>query len=276
MNVIVICGDHKRNNCIIEHLKKIKYVNISKIFVFKRDNLIPKSPDFLNSNLKKLWNLHFEKREEAENKRFKFNLYENIEEKKIVNIKNINEILKYQNEITNLQPQICFLSGVPILRKNLMDILPKFTINLHLGLIPHYRGAVTMFWPFLFLEPSMAGTTYHIIDEKVDAGEILHNNVPKLEKNDGMHDVAAKAVVDASKDIKLIVDHVRYRIDKNIKPKLDPTLINKGKLFLKSDWKPSMLRIIYELFEDKIVDLYLENKIDCRKPDLKKLSQIKQ
>ena len=35
MNVIVICGDHKRNNCIIEHLKKIKYVNISKILSLK-------------------------------------------------------------------------------------------------------------------------------------------------------------------------------------------------------------------------------------------------
>ncbi len=273
MNVIVICGDHKRNNCIIEYLKKIKYVNILKIFVLKRDNIIPPTPDQLNSNLKKLWNLHFEKREEAENKRFKFVLNENFEEKKIINIKNLNEILKYQTDINNLNPQICFLSGIPILKKNLMDVLPKFTINLHLGLIPHYRGAITMFWPFLFLEPSMAGTTYHIIDEKVDTGEILHNNLPKLEINDGMHDVAAKAVVEASKDIKLIVDHVKYRIENNIKPKFDPTLANKGKLFLKSDWKPSMLRIIYEFFEDKIVNLYLEKKIYCRKPNLKRLDQ---
>ena len=273
MNVIVICGDHKRNNCIIEYLKKINYVNILKIFVLKRENTIPSTPDQLNSNLKMLWNLHFEKREEAENKRFKFVLHENFEEKIIINIKNLNEILKYQKEINNLNPQICFLSGIPILKKNLMDVLPTFTINLHLGLIPHYRGAITMFWPFLFLEPSMAGTTYHIIDEKVDTGEILHNNLPKLEINDGMHDVAAKAVVEASKDIRLIVDHVKYRIENNIKPKLDPTLANKGKLFLKSDWKPSMLRIIYEFFEDKIVDLYLEKKIYCRKPNLKRLDR---
>ena len=102
MNVIVICGDHKRNNCIIEYLKKIKYVNILKIFLLNRDNIIPSTPDQLNSNLKKLWNLHFEKREEAENKRFKFVLHENIEEKKIINIKNLNEILKYQKDINNI------------------------------------------------------------------------------------------------------------------------------------------------------------------------------
>ena len=111
-----------------------------------------------------------------------------------------------------------------------MDVLPTFTINLNLGLIPHYRGAITMLWPF-FLEPSIAGSTYHIIDEKVDTGEILHNNVPKLEIKDGMHEVAAKAVVDPSKDIRLILDHVKYRIENNIKTKLDPTLANKGKLF---------------------------------------------
>ena len=47
----------------------------------------------------------------------------------------------------------------------------------------------------------------------------------------------------------------------------------KLKFFLKSDWNPSMLRIIYEFFQDKIVDLYLEKKIDCRKPNLKRLDQ---
>ena len=31
-----------------------------------------------------------------------------------------------------------------------------------------------------------------------------------------MHDVAAKAVVEASKDIRLIVDHVKYRIENNM------------------------------------------------------------
>ena len=52
MNVIVICGDHKRNNCIIEYLKKINYVNILKIFVLKRENTIPSTQINLTQILK--------------------------------------------------------------------------------------------------------------------------------------------------------------------------------------------------------------------------------
>ena len=128
-----------------------------------------------------------------------------------------------------------------------------------------------MFWPFLFLEPTMAGTTYHIIDKSVDTGEILHNNVPLLERGDGIHDVSTKAVVAAAKDIKKITDHVLQRINDKKLPVKDPTLRFKGKLFCKADWKPEMLEIIYDHYDDKIVDLYLDGKIKSRLPKLKKL-----
>lgn len=272
MNVLIICGDHKRNYCFIEYLKKISYVNISKIVLYKRDNILPKPPVDLNSNLKKLWNLHFEKRFEAENKRFNFDLSSHFDESKFMRINDINEILTNHETIKKTKADVCFLSGVPILNENILSILPKYTVNLHLGIIPYYKGAITMFWPFLFLEPTMAGTTYHIINKNIDEGEVLHNNVPKLEKGDGMHDVAAKAVMEASKDVSLVVKHLKNRISNKIGPKYDPSLKFKGKLFLKSDWKPSMLKIIYELFDDNIVELYLKKEIICKKPKLKKLN----
>ena len=75
-----------------------------------------------------------------------------------------------------------------------------------------------MFWPFYFLEPAMAGTTYHIIDKYVDTGEILHNNVPKLKKGDGLHDVACKAIIGTQRYSKVIRE-VKRRLEKNIKPK---------------------------------------------------------
>ena len=57
----------------------------------------------------------------------------------------------------------------------------------------------------------------------------------------------------------------------NTEIKKDISLRNKGKLFLKSDWKPEMLKVIYDYFDDKIVDLYLDKKIKCSKPKLIKL-----
>ena len=117
----------------------------------------------------------------------------------------------------------------------------------------------------------MAGTTYHIIDKYVDTGEILHNNVPFLKKGDGMHDVACKAIISAHKDLPKIVKEIQRRLTKKIKPKKDTSLRHKGKLFLKSDWKPEMLEVIYGFFKDKIVDQYLNKKIKCKKPKLIKI-----
>ena len=65
---------------------------------------------------------------------------------------------------------------------------------------------------------------------------------------------------------------VKERIKKNISPIMDPTLKNKGKLFKKSDWKPEMLKTIYVKYNDKIVDLYLDGKINSPLPSLKKIT----
>ena len=128
-----------------------------------------------------------------------------------------------------------------------------------------------MFWPFYFLEPTMAGTTYHIIDKYVDTGEILHNNVPVLKRGDGIHDVSCKALLSAHKDLPKVIKEIKKRLKLNIKPKMDLSLRNSGKLFYKKDWKPEFLNIIYTLFKDKIVDAYLDKKIICKKPKLIKL-----
>ena len=45
----------------------------------------------------------------------------------------------------------------------------------------------------------------------------------------------------------------------------------RGKLFTKKDFHPAMLRVNYELFDDDVVDHYLDGKINPRKVTLKKL-----
>ena len=73
----------------------------------------------------------------------------------------------------------------------------------------------------------MVGTTYHFINKeienknnKVDTGEILHNNVPKLKIGDSMHDVSTRALLTAIKDIHLVMRYVNSRIKKKIKTQL--------------------------------------------------------
>jgi len=273
MNVLVIIGDHPRNLGLLKKLSKQKNITIGGLILFKREEMIPKPPLYLKNKVKKLWKVHFEKRNNSEKKFFNSDnsVIDSILNKIVINNEKKFSSLEVINFIKNSKFQACFITGVPIIKDPLLSLLPANTVNLHLGLIPNYKGAVTMFWPFYFLEPTMAGTTYHIIDRYVDTGEILHNNVPILKKGDGIHDVACKAILSAHKDLPKVIKEIKKRLKYKIKPNKDYTLRYKGKLFRKSDWKPEMLNLIYDVFNDKIVDLYLNKKIYCKKPKLIKL-----
>ena len=275
MKAIVIVGDYPRNIGLLKRLYDNKKIEICFLTLFKREQLVPEPDKNLSNDLKKLWNLHFEKRYLSEKKFFKSksDFIEKIKHKILVSTEDELHSKKILAAINSSKADAAFITGVPILREPILSALPVNTINLHLGIIPYYKGAFTIFWPFYFLEPTMAGTTFHLIDKYVDTGEIIHNNIPKLDKGDGIHDVACKAVLSAHADVDILVNHIIKRVESKIKPKRDMSLRYRGKLYLKSDWKPEMLRVIYEFFDDKIVDLYLDNKIKCPKPKLIKINQ---
>lgn len=114
------------------------------------------------------------------------------------------------------------------------------------------------------LQPNWAGMTIHKLSEKLDGGDILHHSVPVLEYGDGIHDVANKAVKQAAEDLCYIINHIE--IDKlNYVPQK-----SAGKLFLSSDWKPEHLRVIYGLFNNDIVDRYLDGDLPKIEPPLVK------
>ena len=275
MKTLVIIIDQPRNLSLLKKLYANRKVKICGLILYKSKNPLPKPEDSLSDDLKKLWNLHFEKRYAAE-KKF-FGLDKSITQK-IDNKIFVNDAEELNNKntldfIKSVNAETCFVSGTPIIKNPIFSILPDYKVNLHLGLIPHYKGATTMFWPLYFLEPTMAGTTYHIMEKLVDTGEIIHQNVPNLSCGDGIHDVACKAVVSAVNDLDIVVDEINRRLKNNIKPNIDVSLNKKGKLFKKSDWKPEMLKKIYNDYNDRIVDLYLKNKIKCKKPDLIKIKK---
>ena len=69
MKALVICGDHPRNCYLVKKLLEIKKIKLLRVILFKRDKLMPTAPNELSKDLKRLWSLHFEKRDVAENKR---------------------------------------------------------------------------------------------------------------------------------------------------------------------------------------------------------------
>lgn len=45
-------------------------------------------------------------------------------------------------------------------------------------------------------------------------------------------------------------------------------VLHKMESFFCRDWTPQTLRVIYELFDDKIVDMYLDGELEKSEPNL--------
>ena len=104
---------------------------------------------------------------------------------------------------------------------------------------------------------------FHQITKKADAGEIVHQCVPVLEYGDKIHDVGAKCVLKAVEDLPLIFNHwLKERKFEGVEQ------TTSGKNWISKDFHPSQLRVIYELFNDDIVDKYLNGDIGNRLPKL--------
>lgn len=218
---------------------------------------IPPTPQGLSFIDRVNWGVHFRTRFEKELQYFGKQPTPNIELIKVTkDTLNSDESVKF---IKSIKPDIVLIFGSGMIREPLFSALPERKLNLHLGLSPRYRGAATCFWPFYFLEPNFAGATFHYIVDEPDAGKIIHQVVPTLEKGDGIHDVGAKTVLEATTEAVALLklDHWDTH-----------TQTSTGKNFLESDFKPEHLRVIYQVYNNDVVDAYLTGELKCKEPKL--------
>ncbi len=259
MRVLLICGDHPRHRFIANLL--IENNLLTSLIIEERESFIPTiSPDY-SKKIADLHDLHFKKREEAE-----IEIFGNImfEFKNILKIKS-NEInSSVCHDFVNQQkPDVVITCGCGILTSQTLNIFPKETWNIHGGLSPWFKGAITHFWPSYFLKPQFTGVTIHYITTKIDAGNIIHQTPAVLIKDDGLHKLS-------SRSLKLgflsIVDLLKkYKVNGTINSVEQK---GTGKLWLKKDWKPEHLILIYEKFNDRIVNMYLSKTISQEKPKI--------
>lgn len=255
--ILLIIGNQRRHLFFAQQINN-KY-DLSGIILVDRGIDIPTMQEDLDEidiiNFKK----HFEDRSLAEIKHF--SLTDEIECPKLkVGFNQLNgpESVQFINDVI---PDFVFVFGSGLIKHPLIEVLPKETINLHLGLSPRYRGSATLFWPFYFLEPNFAGATFHYLEDQPDAGDIIHQVLPELNYGDKIHDVACKVILKSSQ---AVVELVEIYLKKGFWERFPQK--HSGKNFLDSDFHPSHLRLIYDTFEEKIVDLFLEKKIRNRTP----------
>jgi folate-dependent phosphoribosylglycinamide formyltransferase PurN len=265
MNYLVITGNHPRH---LHYLNSINsYCNLVGAVIEERERFIPIPPDNLDLIDYENFVKHFKNREKFELKYFG-------EIKSLPNcpIKYFKDNLKYESIvykfINQQKPHVIFIFGALDFIIKIKDKIDQniILINLNTGLIQRYNGDATLFWPFYFLEPNWAGATFHIVEDNWYKNAIIHQSVPKLKKGDSIHEVTAKVVWQASFDVKIIIDYLEN--NNNILPTV---LKSTGKIFFSEDFRPEHLRVIYNLYNDNIVDLYLNKKISSKEPILIRL-----
>lgn len=98
-------------------------------------------------------------------------------------IKGNGELLQ---EIKKLSPDVIVIVAYGrILPKEILELPPLKSINLHFSLLPKYRGAAPMQWALMNGEEETGVTTFFLV-EKVDAGPILLQKKIIIEPEDNV------------------------------------------------------------------------------------------
>jgi folate-dependent phosphoribosylglycinamide formyltransferase PurN len=74
--------------------------------------------------------------------------------------------------LQRMQTDILLLGGVPIIRANVLSAPRLCTLNVHMGLLPKFRGVNVAEWSIFCNAP--VGVTVHQVDPGVDTGAILY------------------------------------------------------------------------------------------------------
>lgn len=261
--MIIFSGTHDRHFFI--HQEAIRLCDEVLLIVMKREDVLPTPNQDLSEHEKNLFKSHFESRKSVEDSTYGKLCPETIvnDGKNLyVDSTDLNSA-DLANKVREFNADLCFIFGYGMIRDPVFSCLPDNKINMHLGLSPWYKGSATLFWPFYFLQPQFAGVTFHQITKNPDAGEIIHQCVPALNYGDTIHSVGAKSVVKAKEDVSKLFDYFKKYGKFDGRPQK-----TTGRVWRGVDFHASQLRVIYDLFDDKIVDAYLDGHLENRTPKL--------
>jgi methionyl-tRNA formyltransferase len=265
MRLLLFSGSHARHIYVHEQMIKSDKLDVVGIVSMERESTLPTPPPDWSAHDRNLFNHHFNLRDQVEASTYGDRNEEEYDEFAPTlftdrNGLNSERVAKFVREI---DADASFIFGTGLIFDPVLSALPKWRLNFHLGLSPWYKGSATLFWPFYFLEPQLAGGTLHQIIPEPDAGGIVHHSVPELIRGQGIHETTADVVVNFAKETRILLE---YLADNNSLPIKKQT--RNGKLFLSNDFNPPHLRTIYDLYNNEIVDEYLNDNLGTHQPKL--------
>ena len=159
MSFFAVTSNHPRHVRFLETIQK--YVDLSLVIVVDKGPILHEEARFFNSDLSLLYKPNVLKCEKSQ-------IHSNF-------------VLQ---TISKISPKVGFVFGAPLLRKELFSI-PEFgCVNIHTGLVDHYRGVDSTAWAINDGRLDLIGATLHYIDSSIDAGEVIGMKNVVLDKSD--------------------------------------------------------------------------------------------
>ncbi len=224
------------------------------LIIEHREMHIPPTPANLDESLRTLYQLHFNRRNASELEFFTDDTFPEVETLRVA-MSELNEAGVHEF-LQTAQPDLFISYGIHMLSNETLGLLSGEAWNIHGGLSPWYRGCITHFWPSYLLEPQMTGMTVHDLTAELDAGPVVHQNTAPMIRGDGLHDVACRAVLGLADELPQLIE-LQSKLGK-LERQIHTTT---GKLWRAADWHPSHLKLIYDVFDDRIVDRYLDGQL---------------
>jgi methionyl-tRNA formyltransferase len=129
-------------------------------------------------------------------------------------------------------------------------------INIHSGLSPYYRGTWSYGWPIVNREPEYTGVTVHHVSAGIDAGDIIYQTKPLLEKDDDLNAIFLKVIAEG---IELMVKAIEEVSNKgSIVSYQQPP--NTGRLYQVKDFNADAARSCLKNLDEGVIREYLSKR----------------
>ena len=132
--------------------------------------------------------------------------------KKVASINN-QETIKM---LLKNKPDIIIINGTRIVSKKVLKAIDSIFINTHVGITPEYRGVHGGYWALVNNDHANCGVTVHLVDEGIDTGGVLYQDMIKINKLDNFN---TYPYLQISKAIPLLTKAIEDVINGTIKIK---------------------------------------------------------
>lgn len=129
--------------------------------------------------------------------------------------------------IKTRSPDLIAVCGSNVIKPEIFTLAPKGAINIHAGITPDYRSANPVEWALYNRDFKKIGVTIHFINEGIDTGDVLYQQVTDIEPGDTVFSLYCKNALNGAE---LMIKAISDIFSGKVKPWQPDT--RKGKHYL--------------------------------------------